>query len=110
MINKDNVIKGLHEIGNFVCDKVSFEEARKYSRTIDETIELLKEHEKPNGKCANECECWDSAYERGKHDAVVRCKDCKYSGIPYYNTLKCSRDMKAHYDDWYCADGVRKDG
>lgn len=35
-----------------------------------DALELLKEQEKPNGKCVNECECWDSAYERGKQDAL----------------------------------------
>lgn len=33
-------------------------------------LALLKEQEKPNGKCVNECECWDSAYERGKQDSL----------------------------------------
>ena len=36
----------------------------------DDALTLLKEQEKPNDKCVNECECWDSAYERGKQNAL----------------------------------------
>ena len=34
---------------------------------------------------------------------VVRCKDCKY-----FKTRLC--ENKDNYDDWFCADGERKDG
>lgn len=37
---------------------------------VRNALSLLKEQEKPNGKCVNECECWDSAYERGKQNAL----------------------------------------
>lgn len=56
---------------------------------------------------------------------VVRCKDCKHRIInPFYNKerpvwekAECELDTgdqyklgrKAHLDDWYCADGERKD-
>ena len=38
-------------------------------------------------------------------DAVVvtRCKDCKY-----FKTRLCENED--NYDDWFCADGERKDG
>lgn len=39
-------------------------------KLLRQAIAMLKEKEKPNGKCANECECWDAAYERGKQDAL----------------------------------------
>ena len=34
--------------------------------------------------------------------AVVRCKDCKY-----FKTRLCENED--NYDDWFCADGERKD-
>ena len=34
---------------------------------------------------------------------VVRCKDCKY-----FNTPLCQNENK--HDNWFCADGERKDG
>ena len=34
---------------------------------------------------------------------VVRCKDCKY-----FKTWLCQNEDS--YDDWFCADGERKDG
>ena len=34
---------------------------------------------------------------------VVRCKDCKY-----FETWLCQNED--NYDDWFCADGERKDG
>ena len=34
---------------------------------------------------------------------VIRCKDCKY-----FQTRLCENEN--NYDDWFCADGERKDG
>ena len=34
---------------------------------------------------------------------IVRCKDCKY-----FKTRLCENED--NYDDWFCADGERKDG
>lgn len=43
---------------------------------------------------------------------VVRCKDCKYSAVDYENMRYCK--LVTYYnhvpDDWFCADGERKDG
>lgn len=36
---------------------------------------------------------------------VVRCKDCKK-----YMTIHCTCDGCCISDEWYCADGERKDG
>lgn len=45
---------------------------------------------------------------------VVRCKDCKHKGISYECIL--DRDLEEYgshrtqeYDNWYCADGERRD-
>ena len=36
--------------------------------------------------------------------SVVRCKDCKH-----YKTITCSCGCHYAADNWYCADGERKD-
>lgn len=45
-------------------------------------------------------------------DAIVRCKDCKH-----YNIIGCAggfgwceRYDMGHTDEWFCADGERKEG
>ena len=43
--------------------------------------------------------------ERNGWTELVRCKNCKFSGLPYYDTLKCSKDGKVHRENWFCADG-----
>jgi len=68
-------------------------------------LALLKEQETASlYKCPN-CGTWVSAKN------VVRCKDCIYKEghpSPYWkywcNRLKCGCD-----DDWYCADGEKKE-
>lgn len=52
-----------------------------------------------------EDECADSPPE------LVRCKDCKHSGIDStsYPQYWCSAHTEYHDDNWFCADGVRKD-
>ena len=46
-----------------------------------------------------------------EQEAVIRCKDCKH-----YNIIGCSKGFGwcerydiGHADDWFCADGERKD-
>ena len=59
--------------------------------------------------------CWDCK-ERMKNNNlvhVVRCKDCKY-GVPLTDSsyIQCSmafHTSERHGNDWFCADGVRKD-
>ena len=43
---------------------------------------------------------------------LVRCKDCKQSGIDStsYPKYWCSAHAEYHDGYWFCADGVRKDG
>ena len=45
MIDRENVIKGLHDIGGFIAGQIGIAQARNFLRTIDDTIELLKEQE-----------------------------------------------------------------
>ena len=46
---------------------------------------------------------------------VVRCKECKHgekvSTLKYYPDVTwCNKHSKSHNDDWFCADGVHKEG
>lgn len=43
---------------------------------------------------------------------VVRCKDCKYSAVDFENMRYCKFVTYYNHvpDDWFCADGERKDG
>lgn len=47
-------------------------------------------------------------------EAVVRCKDCKwnsgYGRGMYVCFCTCYKTGTPHKDDWFCADGERKDG
>ena len=47
------------------------------------------------------------------HGELIRCKDCKY-GVPLTDSsyIQCSmafHTSERHGNDWFCADGVRKD-
>ena len=67
----------------------------------NDALAMLKEQETANlYKCPN-CGTWVSA------ENVVRCKDCKN-----YKDGKCFYTMRRHglEDDWFCADGERKEG
>lgn len=47
--------------------------------------------------------------ERSEHPRLVRCKDCKWnSGKP--NIPYCQIRSEPHRNDWFCADGERKEG
>jgi hypothetical protein len=46
---------------------------------------------------------------------LVRCKDCKHGEKPqtfrYYPEITwCNKHSTSHNDDWFCADGERRDG
>ena len=50
--------------------------------------------------------------ELRKERPVVRCGECKHSAVDYENRRYCK--LVTYYnhvpDDWFCADGKRKDG
>ena len=64
---------------------------------------------------------YEKGYEDGKHDAVVRCGECKWYGIYYakkdgtpdkrYRPYVCLRGKyaKRRDPDWFCADGERSE-
>ena len=45
-----------------------------------------------------------------EHPQLVRCKDCKQSGIDFtsYPHYWCSAHSEYHEANWYCADGERR--
>ena len=43
-----------------------------------------------------------------KQEAVVQCKDCKY--YDNFNGCMSWHDVNSNNDNWYCADGERKEG
>lgn len=47
-------------------------------------------------------------------DPVIRCKDCIYGDVPKLcyrkNDIYCARYEIFHDRDFYCADGMKKDG
>ena len=64
---------------------------------------------KVNGLCTKEdpvCGSVQIVTELPTIDAVevVRCKDCKH-----YKTITCSCSCTCVTENWYCADGERKD-
>ena len=99
-MDREKVIKELEErikvaeecVGNpmFTPDAI---------RTI---VDLLKEKETANVyKCPN-CGTWVSA------ENVVRCKDCKNLGYTNSHWF-CKWLNRCVDDDWFCADGERKE-
>ena len=90
-MDREKVIKELHDARRYLEDKEwSDRGASPHIDAINDALALLKEQE-----------------------AVVRCKDCKYcdkrncaDGYGW-----CNRNGEGHgtTDDWFCADGERKD-
>ena len=78
-----------------------------------EALELIKEHTIET----------QVQYNQGFHDGynqamsempeIVRCKDCKYQSEPElgytFGTCLIRSGWSPVKDDWYCADGVKKD-
>lgn len=99
MIDRENVIKNLHDIGGFIAGRVGIEQARNFLRTIDYTVSLLKEQETQKFFV-------DESGKITPLPVVVRCKDCKH-----YRKDTCSAGAGMAFpppDDWYCADGERE--
>jgi hypothetical protein len=89
MIDKERLIKawGIFQKSNpyEICEGREFRAIKEpeycMGQMISDTIDLLKE--KPE---------------------VVRCKDCKH-----YMTIHCTCDGCCISDDWFCADGERRE-
>ena len=44
-IDRENVVKGLNDIGGFIAGRIGIEQARNFLRTLDEAIAILKKQE-----------------------------------------------------------------
>ncbi len=97
-MNKENLITRI----NAVRDAIS----RKQNLTpLDHMIEgvlmnctIELDNNKPDGKCANECECWSAAYERGKLDTLKEWEALE----PYTDSEgTCSCDNCGTVVGWY---------
>lgn len=65
-----------------------------------------------NGCCACVHDCVDEIKKLPSAEPVIRCKDCKHNyldGIQVrFNRCELNHS-KVHGDDWFCADGERKE-
>lgn len=78
---------------------------------VDDTLELLKEHEwrisalqraiEQTQKSDKLLDVFGENYAK-----IVRCKDCKYQHDP----SNCFVFGMDRYDEWFCAEGKRKEG
>ncbi len=82
---------------------------------IDDALDLLKEQDDMGKELTDAMELVRKKNERiekllKEQEAVVRCKDCKYS---LSNSRFCAYPHKKNniqQGDWFCADGERKEG
>lgn len=83
---------------------------------VDDTLELLKEHEQRINALQMAIERTQKPTKLldvfGKNYAkIVRCKDCKHGcgrghGL-YCQFIACEKTGAFHKEDWFCADGKR---
>ena len=78
MIDMENVIKGLNDIGGFIAGRLEFEHARNFLRTIDDALEMLKEQEAK----IEQLNRFINGFSRDAMP-VVRCKDCEYYNVDF---------------------------
>lgn len=83
MPDRENVIRELRDIDMFIVGRLGYEKAKKFLRTIDETIILLKEQE---GK-------------KGSWDYGTQCSVCKGTIVPPWK-----RDTRVNFCPWCGAD------
>lgn len=135
-MDRENVIEGLRDIDMFIAGRLGHEKAKNFLRTIDETIDLLKEQKGlmlalEQSNSVNEY--LNTEVERLKgllkeqearieqlnrfvngfsREAVpvVRCKDCKaWKQYDDLNLGEC--ELFPEYNkigDWFCNFGERK--
>ena len=94
MADREKVIKGLEELEGFLFKEytnIKAEESKIYYdrfKSLSNAIELLKEQSQ-----------------------IVRCKDCKHRD-PEDKKCDCGHGIRwqlPREDDWFCADGKRKE-
>ena len=69
--------------------------------TREQAVQIIE-----NMPISHECrEFFNLALDALRQPDIVRCKDCKH-----YMTIHCTCDGCCISDDWFCADGERRDG
>lgn len=58
---------------------------------------------------------YQKGYADGKADAeaaLVRCEECRFgqNPLPDHGVRQCAKSLQFHPNDWYCPNGMRKDG
>ena len=95
MIDREKVIEGIQE-----CD---LNGGLIGNCPYKDILSMLKEQD----------DCENCAIAIEDRQPVVRCKDCKYSGNRgrgiYCQFIECENTGTFHKDDWFCADGKRKE-
>ena len=103
MPDREKVIGGLREMSSRATWEDIDRIRHKFQPIINEAIILLREQEADRKFYAEKC---DELYSAAKSKVdVVRCKDCKH-----YMTIHCTCDGCCISDDWFCADGKKRDG
>ena len=98
MPDRENVIRELRDIDMFIVGRFGYEEAKKFLRTIDETIILLKEQDEKEGHwivlelCANEgiycSKCMNKIFDRStkpKKKLSNYCPNCGSKNTHFFN-------------------------
>jgi hypothetical protein len=73
MPDRENVIKGLNDIGVFIAGRIGIERARNFLRTIDDAVAMLKEQDavEPIRISTN----YEQHWKCGKCKAVISVQD-----------------------------------
>jgi len=100
MIDREKVIKGLHDIARKIANTVGHLEAIDYFRTIDEAIALLNEQQEYIHELQHA-----PSYVPTMQQEIVRCSDCKW----YLEEQSwCFNTATPKEQTFFCADGVKK--
>lgn len=118
MTDKDILISDLNDISEILNNNGY----GGWCATILKAVDLLKEQEDMGKELTDAVELIHKKNARIielkdllKEQEIVRCKDCKHGEKPqtfrYYPEITwCNKHSTSHNDDWFCADGERRDG
>ena len=94
MIDRERVIKALEccDSSVFDCEHCSYGNPLS---SMDECHDILLR---------------DACELLREQEGIVRCKECKYANheTPFYD-IWCNRISIGCYEDWFCADGERRE-
>lgn len=108
---RDKVIKGLECCEGYGCagEECPYWETNCNALRHD-ALELLKEQE--NNLLIQYEEGFHDGYKQAMREIpeIIRCKDCKHSGMINRDRLWCPARCEIVKDYWFCADGERQEG